>query len=151
MKGGDWMTSLFCSRGQKGPLGDKRGLGPAVRCNHSHLPAAALRLPTPRRTRAEHSLVSGHSIPWIIWWHPCLLPSTRVQFSKSRENPSQENKHSKTTVPFSYLFGLHNYYEVKTFLLTRQKKNVQLISWTAFSPQSKALKSKQTKQKNPTP
>jgi hypothetical protein len=49
-------------------------------------------------------------------------PPNRVQFSKSRENPFQENKHSWTTVPFCYLFGLHNYCEVKTFILTRQKE-----------------------------
>lgn len=49
-------------------------------------------------------------------------PPPGVQFSKSRENPSQENKHSQTTVPFCYLFGLHNCYEVKSFLLTRQKR-----------------------------
>lgn len=54
-------------------------------------------------------------------------PPNRVQFSKSRENPSQENKHCQTTVPFCYLFGLHNYCEVKTFSVTHQKRT--LGSW----------------------
>lgn len=91
------------------------------RCTVTH-PTCSVPKPTTQKGTAGTR--TFHPSDCLLDYDSVSYHPDRVQFSKSRENPFQENKHSRTTGPFCYLFELHNSDQVKTFIWTHQKELV---------------------------
>ena len=99
----EWTTTLFCSKGEKPPLGC-RSLSPAVRCHHGHSTPTPLGL-NPQRRRARPGPRTFQPVDYLMTClPPTLLPG--YNFLKAEKilpkkiNTPKQPSHSVTYLDY---------------------------------------------------